>query len=199
MRYIASEIDGEKSASEIIKSVHLLMAIRWMVSAWEEVKPEVITRCFKHVRMYPDEAEAIEIDDPFAGEEELEMETLLSKISISGQDLDMSSFDDDVDAYEPPIDTSSPNWRENLRSEIVEEIAEESDDDEASDDFDLPLKTPEVSSVKGALDLVNTLAEFSDWQGNEELCKAVARVKDVLVHGFTTPLIETIIDQELLY
>ena len=181
LRCIASEIDGQKSASEIIKSVHLLKAIRWMVSAWEEVKPEVITWCFKHVGMYPDEAEAIEIDDPFAGAGELEMETLLSKISTSGQDLDMSSFDDDVDAYEQPIDTSSPNWRENLRSEIVKEIAEKSDDDEASDDFDLPLKTPEVNSVKGAIGLVNKLAEFSDWQGNEELCKAVARVKDVLV------------------
>ena len=106
---------------------------------------------------------------------------MLSKISTLGQDLDMSSFNDDVDAYEPPIDTSSPNWRENLRSEIVEEIAEESDDDKAGDDFDLPLKTPEVNSVKGALGLVNKLAEFSDWQGNEELFKAVARVQDVLV------------------
>ena len=161
MRDIASEIDGQKSASEI-KSVHLLMAIRWMVSAWEEVKPDVITSCFKHVGMYPHEAKAIEIDDPFPGEEELEMETLMSKISTLGQDLDMSSIDDDVDAYEPPIDTSSPNWRENLRSEIVEEIAEESDDNEASDDFDLPLKTPEVTSVKGALGLVNKLVEFSD-------------------------------------
>ena len=44
----------------------------------------------------------------------------------------MSYFDDDVG-------TSSPNWRENLRSEIVAEIAEESNDDEVSDDFDLPL------------------------------------------------------------
>ena len=47
--------------------------------------------------------------------------------------------------------------------------------------FDLPLKTPEVNSVKGALGLVNKLAEFSDWQGKEELCKAAARVKDVWV------------------
>ena len=68
-----------------------------------------------------------------------------------------------------------------MRSEIVEEIAEESDDDKASDDFDLPLKTPEVISVKGALGLVNKLVEFSDWQGSKELYKAVARVKDVLV------------------
>ena len=37
------------------------------------------------------------------------METLLSKISTLGQNLDMSSFDDDVGTYEPPIDISSPN------------------------------------------------------------------------------------------
>jgi len=35
------------------------------------VKPEVITRCFKHIGMYPNKAEAIEIDDLFAGAEEL--------------------------------------------------------------------------------------------------------------------------------
>ena len=70
-----------------------------------------------------------------------------------------------------------------MRSEIAEEIAEDSDDDEANDDFDLPLKTPEVNFVKEALGIVNKLAEFSDWQGNEELCNAVARVKDVLVES----------------
>ena len=47
-------------------------------------------------------------------------------------------------------------------TEIVEEIAEESDDDEASNDFDLPLWTPVVTSVKGALKIVHKLAEFSD-------------------------------------
>ena len=57
------------------------------------MKPEVITRCLKHLGMYPDEVEAIEIDDPLAGEEGLEMETLLSKIFTSGQDLDISSFE----------------------------------------------------------------------------------------------------------
>ena len=123
------------------------------VECWEEANPEVIARCF------------IEIHDPFAREEELGMETLLSKISTSLQDLDMSSFDDDGDAYEPLIDTSSPNWGEKLHSEIVEEVAVESDD-EASDDFDVPLKTLEVNSGKGALGL-NEVGELSDWQGNK--------------------------------
>lgn len=63
------------------------------MSAWEEVKPEVVTTCFKHVGMYSDKRrEDIEIDDHFACKQELGMETLLSKIFTSRQDLGMSSF-----------------------------------------------------------------------------------------------------------
>ena len=80
LRHVASEIDGKKTASEIVKSVNLLMAIRWMVSAWEEVPSEVISKCFKHVGMYPDEEMEMD-DDPFAGEELLEIE--LSHLSRS--------------------------------------------------------------------------------------------------------------------
>ena len=42
LRYVASQIDDKQSASDIIKSVSLLMGVRWMVMAWEEVKPEVM-------------------------------------------------------------------------------------------------------------------------------------------------------------
>ena len=48
-------------------------------------------------------------DDPFAGEELLEIEELLSRIS---PDLDVSFVDVEVDAHEPPVDTTLPNWRE---------------------------------------------------------------------------------------
>ena len=62
---------------EIVKSVNLLMAVRWMVKAWEEVPAEVITNCFKHVGMTADEEMSMEMDDdPFAGEELLEIEEL---------------------------------------------------------------------------------------------------------------------------
>ena len=81
-----------------------------------------------------------------------------------------------------------------MRSETVEEIGEESSDDEASDDFDLPLKTPEVNSLKGAHGLVNNLVAFSDWQGNKELCKAVAHIKDVLVDSQLHSLKQSLIN-----
>ena len=31
---------------KIVKSDNLLMAVRWMVKAWEEVRAEAITNCF---------------------------------------------------------------------------------------------------------------------------------------------------------
>ena len=189
LRYVVSQIDdadGPKKASEIVKSVHLLMAIRWMVNAWEEVKPEVITKCFKHVGMYPDETESmLTEDDPFDGEELLELQDLLSKMSTPEQELDASSaFDDDVEAYEPSVDTSLPNWRETLRAEIVEDSedpTETGDPGDETDDFDQPLKTPEVKNVHEAILLTNKLTEFSEWKGNEELTNLFARAKDVLV------------------
>lgn len=67
LRYVAAQIDDKQSASDIIKSVNLLMAMGWMVMAWEEVKLEVSVRCFKHVGLYPEETGTDEDDDPFAG------------------------------------------------------------------------------------------------------------------------------------
>ena len=47
---------------------------------------------------------------------------------------------------------------------------------EESEEF----KAPEVSSVKGVLELSKTLLDFSDWQGNEKLSQAITRAKDAL-------------------
>ena len=51
------------------------------MSAWEEVKPEVIIKSFKHVGMNPEENQAEEDDDPFAGEELLDLNELVAKVS----------------------------------------------------------------------------------------------------------------------
>ncbi|KAK3714119.1 hypothetical protein QZH41_001367 [Actinostola sp. cb2023] len=182
LRYVVGQMDGEKTASEIVKSVNLLMAVRWVVSAWKEVPAAVISKCFKKVGMYPDEnLSAEEDDDSFEGEELMDIPELLSHISPG---LDMSAFDDEADAFERPIDTTHPNWREVVRQEIIaastneEQVYEISNDDE---EYDQPLQLPEVTSAEQAMELVGRLAAFSDWQGNEPLAQAITKVSDVLV------------------
>ena len=64
------------------------MAVRWMVSAWEEVETGVIVKCFKHVGMYPEEKDNTDKDeDPFAGEDLLDLDEMVRKVSEDAKKL----------------------------------------------------------------------------------------------------------------
>jgi len=41
-------------------------------------------------------------------------------------------------------------------------------------------KSPQVSTLRGAIKLANNLTEFDDWRNKEELSLAVTRVNDLL-------------------
>ena len=66
LQYVCSQVDGEKNASEIVKSINVLMAIEWGRQAWNDVRQSTITKCFQKTGLYPRD-EPIE-DDPFEGE-----------------------------------------------------------------------------------------------------------------------------------
>ena len=168
LRYVLSQVDGKSTvSSEIVKSVDLLVAVRWMVSAWEEVEPEVISRCFKRVGMFPEEFGSMqEEDDPSAGEELLDLEALVTK--VTGEIChDVAAYvtnaDDDATPYEPYVDgvTSLPSILKatSLRAMMTPpEISTMQ-----------PLRVPPVTSISGAIALASQLAEFADWQGMSDV------------------------------
>ena len=55
-------------ASSICKSVNIILAIKWVKQAWEEVIPDMIRKCFRHFDAIPDVERQIEreLSDPFA-------------------------------------------------------------------------------------------------------------------------------------
>ena len=67
------------------------------MSAWEEIKPEVIIKCFKHNSMNPEENQAEEDDDPFAGEELLDLNELVAKVS-GETNVDAATYVADADS-----------------------------------------------------------------------------------------------------
>ena len=95
------------------------------MSAWEEVETGVIVKCFKHVGMHPEEKDNTdEDDDPFAGEDLLDLDEMVRKGSGDAKKIDTLTYVTVVDYDFPPymamLDTTDPNWRKDLLEEIIE-------------------------------------------------------------------------------
>ena len=46
-KFVISQIDHNKKASEIIQEVDVLKAISWVKAAWEGVSDQTVTNCFR--------------------------------------------------------------------------------------------------------------------------------------------------------
>ena len=49
LKFVISQIDDNRKASEIIEEVDVLKAISWIKAAWEEVCDQTVTNCFVSV------------------------------------------------------------------------------------------------------------------------------------------------------
>ena len=98
LRFVLSKIDETNdSASQIVKSVSVLMAVRWVAEAWDSVKEETIKKCFAKSgitgssfsvvsRLYEDE-------DPFDDiEAEEELHDLYDQISPSDTNCPVEEY-----------------------------------------------------------------------------------------------------------
>ena len=67
VKHVIAKIDSqsEATASDIAKSINILMAIQWVKQAWEQVKTTTIINCFTTCGASPD-VETADETDPFA-------------------------------------------------------------------------------------------------------------------------------------
>ena len=109
-----------KNASEIVKSINVSMAIEWGKQAWSEVSQDTIVKCFKMTRLYPQALE--EDDDPFEGEDKLPaLQELMDKVG-SSCDAEVFIFaEDNIDVWLRNIDKINPNWRNDLREQVIDD------------------------------------------------------------------------------
>jgi len=82
--------DSSLSTFDIIKSVNVLAAIRWIKLAWENVQLKTIVNCFKHCRAVPDVSTNEEDEDPFAGlEQDVSLVNLLVKFKVKSLSINL--------------------------------------------------------------------------------------------------------------
>ena len=164
-----------------MKSINVLMAIEWGRQAWNDVAPHTIKKCFKNTGLYAQE-DIIE-DDPFEGEELLELQGLVNRIDAQCSAEDYIVGEDQIAVCSGLIDPSQPNWREALHSELLDdEIEVVSTPDDAStaedDDFDKEVEQPSIKSLSEAMKLVEQLQHFAQFHGYQELSLSLGKSND---------------------
>ena len=106
LSYVVSKIDECDLATDVVKSGSILVALRWVALAWNDVKSETITKCFRKVGVLNDMLDAVGLDhagadgseDPFAAiDQDLELQSLIEQTgSESCTTREFISGDDDL-------------------------------------------------------------------------------------------------------
>ena len=100
LQYVIAKIDTANCASDVISSINVLVAIRWVALAWKEVRATTITKCFKRLN---DNLDVLEVssDDPFLDVDQTL--SLGSLISTAMGSLESCSIDQYVNGAKRPV------------------------------------------------------------------------------------------------
>ena len=96
LRNVCSKVNGSSNASEIIKSVDLLMSIEWGKQEWDEVSSDTVIKCFKRTGLYPEAEVEEDEDNPFDGKELSSLQFLVNSLNASYPTQEFVCCDDDL-------------------------------------------------------------------------------------------------------
>ena len=193
--FVVSRVNCESTAAEIVKTVDVLQAIRWIKQAWQEVPQEIISKCFNKCGFSPSICES-EVSEDTALFEELA--NLVKRIDdIDGITAEQYiSADEEVPTSAAPVNTSRVDWREALRDEALsfftadadepaskEVLVEDSGTLSDQEEVDIEPVESTIKSTAEAITIVDDLQRFASSQLKDDdmvvdLMKISQRLQD---------------------
>ena len=122
-------------------------------------------------------------DDRFGREEFANLKTIMDCIYAECSVEEYVSCDDDTVICAGLIDPSNPNWRSEVRSELLDDdldfqfVSEDASNDE---DYDKELEEPSIKSRAKALRTTDPLRHFAQFNGYQDLALAVRNASHVI-------------------
>jgi hypothetical protein len=177
LRFVLSKIDETNdTASQIVKSISVLMAIRWVAEAWDSVQEETIRKCFTKSGITGSSFSVVrrlhEDEDPFDDvEAQQEFHDLFDRISPSETNCPVEEYingEGDV----PICMQYDDDWEDHFFAElgssqaVSDSLVQEDPDDEGQ--FDLEPPPPKITRFQDAI--YPHLKRFShSWIGEDSL------------------------------
>ena len=168
LKFVISRVNDKKTASEIVKEVDVLKAIRWVKEAWNQVDEETIRKCFLKCEFIPGVCGEIESNNQI----DTEFEELVWHIDGDALSADYIDTDDMVPFCREPIDLSNEEWRSLLRNEVLSTKIDENaepvekivcvNSGSKEECVDAELAQPKITSLSEAIEMLDDLAEFAE-------------------------------------
>ena len=156
-----ARIQEAASATQIVKDVDVLVAIRWLQEAWKEVTNLTIKNCFEKCSIKGDN-ELMEVEE----DDDLQFEALVKEFTTDISAAEYANFDENVPASEPMINEFEIDWQQRVREDSINAIQ---NPEMASDQVE------EISDYEGSNDENDKLKQES--MGFKEIITMLGKMK----------------------
>ena len=172
MRYVLAKIDECDSASDVSKSVNVLVAIRWVAMAWSLVKEETVRKCFRNAGILDSDMAVVVRDeeDPFSAADEcMALQGLIDKTMSGHEACPLEEYVNGDSDLPVCLDVDDNSWENTFFAHLGQEEEEASEDEENDDhdeetvDDEPPLK---VKTYKEANEFLEEVQRFLESQGH---------------------------------
>lgn len=201
MQHVLAKVEECSSAHEVVKSVNILLACRWVAQAWESVSSDTIKKCFRKAGVIDSNFDPVSRDvspaeDPFAdlevGSETGELEDMIKGMGCSDccSAEEFATADDDLPVCQDYADDSweadflaeigpSKKKKDSDESQGQEEDEEEEGEDGEGDSFCAPV-LPKLTTFREAMQSLDDVAAFLDYKGYTSEATEVSRVTNMV-------------------
>ena len=181
LKYVLGKIEECNSASEVSKSINVLVAIRWVAMAWLKVEEETVRKCFRKAGVLDSDMATVERDegDPFVEADEcVALQGLIDKTMSETEACPLQEYVNGEEDLPVCREIDNNTWESSFFETLRQEPDEEVSEDEAGDEQDNVEPSTKVSSYKEANQMLEEVQHFMESKGHIKEAMTLGSVVD---------------------
>ena len=200
LRYVIAKINSRTCAAEVVNSVNVLTAIRWVALAWKAVEPSTITKSFMRARIFDADTNGSSEFEAFEETDECVNMTWLISIAMGGTEHCSAGEYVEGDEELPVCETLDEEWQRslsdggNIMSVPLAEVKSEPESEDGGEDVAAPST---LSTFMEAIESLEQVREFLDCSGLLTDAMSATSLIDRLAHQHISNLTQAAIEISL--
>ena len=200
LQHVIARMDTATCASDVISSINILMAIRWVAFAWRKIKATTITKCFQKAGILNENAGVLEVmtEDPFLdADETLSLGSLLSTAMGCVDSCSVEEYvnGDLLQFFADIGDQWEANFMEALTPEVESQLTIEEENTSDNEDLDILPPSPKIKNFKEAVQALEDVQLFLESRGCMESAHANSLVLNSVASDYTSILKQSTLDR----